>query len=205
MSKVKDLTNKRFGRLTAKKRLGKNNYHVYLWECVCDCGNTKVANTNSLMTGNVSSCGCLAKEVLLSRSTTHGLSSHRLYRIHQDMIRRCYNPNNKGYKYYGGRGIKVCDEWRDFVVFYAWAISHGYEAGLTIERIDNDGDYSPENCRWITQNEQCRNRRSSRLITFRGETKCLMDFTDELGLPYHKIKRRLYRGWSVTDAFTKEI
>lgn len=118
------------------------------------------------------------------------------------MKQRCSNPNEKVYSNYGGRGISVCDEWRkDFVSFYNWAMQNGYEENLEIDRIDNDKNYSPNNCRWITHQEQQYNKRTNRLIEYNGETKPLKKWTEELNLDYHRVNVRLLKGWSVEDAF----
>lgn len=122
----------------------------------------------------------------------HGLCKTRLYRIFGNIKQRCYYKNNKDYKNYGGRGIIVCDEWlKDFKKFYDWAINNGYQDGLTIDRINNDGNYEPSNCRWITKKAQSRNNRNNRIITYKGETHCLIEWSEILKIPYPTLRSRI--------------
>lgn len=149
---MKDLTGQRFGKLVV---LGLEGHHDKRrhWKCVCDCGNEVVFSTNRLR--KQISCGCAKGRVGAK------VKGQRLYRIMTGMKDRCYNPNATGYKNYGGRGITICDEWRnDFFAFRDWAYANGYAEGLTIDRIDNDKGYCPENCRWATKAEQNRNKRT---------------------------------------------
>ena len=163
--KIKDLTGKRFGRLTVVSFAGRNKYNRSLWNCLCDCGNQKIVNSNSLKRGLTKSCGCLDKEKHITHPnrTTHGECGTRLYRIWQGMISRCYNPNTPSYqKWYGSKGVTVCDEWRyNFWIFRNRAVLHGYKDNLTIDRIDPYGNYEPSNCRWATFQEQTHNKRGS--------------------------------------------
>jgi hypothetical protein len=134
------------------------------WLCLCDCGNEKIIRGGSLRQGKIRSCGCLlsekSKERMTNIATKHGHSDSPLYRVHKSMIERCYSPLSKGFKNYGGRGITVCDEWlNDFMAFYSWAVENGYQEGLEIDRKDNDGNYEPSNCRWVTPLENCQNTR----------------------------------------------
>lgn len=165
MPKSIDLTGQHFGRLTVLRRV-ENRGRYPCWECKCACGRTTYITTPSLRSGHTISCGCYRKEVELENLSihrqTHGQSYSRLYRTWANMKARCENPNNHNYVYYGGRGIRVCDESKSFEPFEAWALSNGYSENLTIDRINVDGNYEPANCRWATVTEQNRNKRSVR-------------------------------------------
>lgn len=183
---VKDLTGQKFGRLTALHYL--NNYHKkgVWWLCVCECGNLVEVRNCNLTSGNTKSCGCFRHTKLMK----HGLYQTRLYHIWLNMKNRCCNYKHESYKNYGGRGIKVCSEWKDdFMGFYNWAMSNGYNDKLSIDRIDNDGNYSPNNCRWTTIKQQANNRRTNVYLTYNGKTQTMKQWADELGANYKNFQR----------------
>lgn len=164
--KVVDLTGQRFGKLIVIRRAGSNKFGKARWECVCDCGKTHFAVTQTLREGGVTSCGC---EHIASAKRTghknrvHGQSPHGLYVTWRDMLSRCQNPKHKSYHNYGGRGVNICSEWAtSFERFAEWAISAGWKEGLTIDRIEVNGNYTPDNCKWSTRKEQAQNRRTCR-------------------------------------------
>lgn len=167
MVKRKELSGEKFGRLFVVKYDSTNAKGKALWECLCDCGNTKVVIGENLRAGFTTSCGCYKREVEVKASVTHGLShvdgkKSRLYSIWGDMKRRCNNIKNKEYKNYGGRGITVCDEWEhDYLKFHEWAIANGYDGSLTLDRINVNGNYEPSNCKWSTWSQQGQNKRMS--------------------------------------------
>lgn len=197
MGKFEDLTGQRFGKLVAVNPVDEptKSGHHKRWVCQCDCGGTATVTSDHLKKGDIKSCGCI----------NHGQTGTRLYRIWSHMRSRCQNPKDENYKHYGARGITVCQEWaQDFLRFYNWAISSGYNDGLTIDRIDNSKGYLPENCRWADMSTQANNTRSNRKITYNGETKTLAEWARIIGVKQNTLLYRLKRGWSIERAFSKQ-
>lgn len=205
MGKIKDLTGQRFGKLTVLSFAGLGKRGLALWNCKCDCGNEITVYGIYMRNGSTKSCGCLAIDVLKSRSKTHGMSKTRLYGIWNGIKSRCNNPRRKKYPDYGGRGIKVCEKWeKSFEAFRDWSMANGYADDLTIDRIDINGDYCPDNCRWVTTQQQANNRRSNIHLTYHGETHNLTEWSSITGIPMATIRRRIELGWSHEEALRKE-
>ena len=203
MSKRLDLTGKKFGRITVIQYAGKSKCNHIQWKCKCDCGKEIIVTTGHLRSGHTQSCGCKAKELARDAHTTHGMSETRLYHIWSNMIDRCENQNVSHYFRYGGRGITICKEWRNsFEAFGNWALSNGYRDDLSIDRIDVNGNYCPENCRWATPKEQSNNKRNNHLIEYNGETKTMKQWCDQFGVSFDLVKQRINKlGWSPEMAF----
>lgn len=165
------------------------------YKCKCDCGNEVIKPRRNLIRNKVKSCGCINKERMKIGHPIHGQSHTRLYKLWKGMRRRCNDKNNdRNNKYYVSKGIMVCDEWNDFEIFMNWAYENGYRDGLSIDRIDNNKDYCPDNCRFVTMDEQRNNTSRSRFITFNGVTKTAIDWSRETGVKYKTIISRLNRG-----------
>lgn len=189
-----DITGKRFGRLVAIRLHSElSRDRRYQWVCQCDCGNIKIVTGRNLRKGVTRSCGCIIKRNYDTKS--------RIYHEWIGMRGRCNNEKHHAYNNYGGRGIRVYDEWeKSFEAFYEWSMDNGYADDLTIERVDVDKGYEPSNCKWIPKDEQSKNKRSSRKITIDGVTKILADWDREKGFSPGTVRNRLVRGWSEYDA-----
>lgn len=200
----------KFGRLLVLERaedyVASSGRHEVAVLCQCDCGNIKRIRASVLKNGSTKSCGCYKREVTVARTRTHGLTRSRIRKTWCSMIRRCENSTDKSYRNYGGRGIRVCDEWHDLETFVAWAYENGYSDDLTIDRIDSSGDYCPENCRWVDRKTQNNNTRRNHLITFNGETKTMAQWSESTGISYAAIKTRINRcGWTPERALTTPV
>ena len=200
---------KQFGKLTVVEKTNKpegiTNRYVH-WKCRCECGKETIVTSHNLRSGNTKSCGCITKERMHKLNLKTGGYKSRLYRIWIGMKTRCSNHNIPQYKDYGGRGIGICDEWKhNFKNFRDWAISNGYKNNLSIERINNDGNYEPSNCKWGTLREQNRNRRTNNIITFNGKTQCALDWAIELEMNPKTLFGRFHRGWSIEKTLTTPV
>jgi hypothetical protein len=200
MSAFIDLSGERFGRLKIIEKQPESRIRIK-WVCQCDCGNKAIVSGSALKSGNTRSCGCLKMEGGREGKITHGQSDSPTYKSWSDMKSRCSNPKRLDYSDYGGRGINVCDRWVDsFSLFLA---DMGFRpSGTTLDRLDVNGDYCPENCRWATAKQQQRNKRNTKHVIFRGGAKSLAEWAEVLHLPYDVIRYRLKAGWTPEEAFT---
>ena len=195
-----DLTGRRYAHLTVISQHGHIGDKIS-WLCRCDCGNEKVVSGSNLKTGNTTSCGCYHAEVAKDYHTTHGMSKTKLYTIWSSMRYRCENPKCQRYSSYGGKGVSVCAEWKRFNGFYSWAISARYEDGLSIERIDVDGNYEPSNCKWIPLIDQSQNKTTSRFVSYKSKKLTISQLANLTGMPYQRLYQRINKlGWSTDDA-----
>ena len=201
---MKDLIGQKFGKLTAIKYMGESQGSRRWWLCKCDCGNEKTIREDHLIKGESKSCGCLIKTNLGTRK--HGLRQTRIYNIWANMKRRCTNPNTKDYSNYGGRGITFYKGWESFEPFYEWAMANGYSEDLTIDRINNNLGYFPDNCRWTTSREQARNRRTNHLLTYKGETKTITEWAELYNMnPLTLLARIAYYHWPIEKAIETPV
>ena len=203
--KVDELIGKKFNRLTILDFSYKKNNTIY-FKCQCSCGSIKIVSIYNLKNGTTKSCGCYNSEYHSIKFKKHGLDRTNIYFVWCHMVQRCYNPKNSRFSSYGGRGITICDEWRhDLGAFNKWALANGYDKTLSIDRIDNNGNYCPENCRWATQKEQANNKRTNKFISFNGKTQTITQWADEKGLKYSVLSNRIRNGWSVERALTTPV
>lgn len=200
MSRFVDLAGKRFGKLLVLNLAGRNKWGGFAWECQCDCGGTKIVASNSLMKGNTKSCGCIKTEMTTARWTIHGESRNRSYKTWHSMKNRCLNEKDPEYHNYGGRGIKVCDRWMTVENFIADMGER--PPGLEIDRINNDGNYEPGNCRWANRSEQLNNTRRTHKLTYEGKTLSLTEWAKSLNMPFCRLQSRIKRGWPIERALT---
>lgn len=205
MGKIIDLTGKRFGKLTVIKKHNQDKWGGWNWLCMCDCGNETVVSGGHLRGLKTKSCGCSRKE---TKNFTHKMTGSRLYKVWHAMKSRCYYEKSEMFKHYGGRGIMVCDEWKNsFISFYDWSIKNGYDENAergqcTIDRIDVNGNYEPNNCRWATIKQQANNTRRNPLIKYNGKTQTVSQWANELGVEPDSIFNRLQKGFTEEEALT---
>ena len=198
-----NLSGKKFGRLLVIKKADTLNGHVR-WHCKCDCGNECVVHGSALRSGNTKSCGCYRTENAKNLYSGVRQNDKHLYAVWNGIKQRCCNKNNKSFHNYGGRGIKICDEWANsYESFYNWAMKSGYKAGLQIDRIDNNGDYCESNCRFVQREIQANNKRNVVLYTIDGVTKSLPQWCKEYDQNYYMVRQRVYKlNWDIKKALS---
>ena len=185
--------------------MGNKNNSV-MWLCRCDCGKEKIITGTDIKSGHTKSCGCYNSELASQRNRTHGKTETRIYETWQHIKQRCYLPTCKDYINYGGRGIIMCDEWRhDFTAFYDWAMANGYSDNLLIDRIDNNGNYEPTNCRWATRTQQNNNTRRNHYYFINGETLTIAEISKKYNFNYNTLNNRLWHGMTIEEALKKPI
>lgn len=198
MGKRDDLTGRQFGRWRVVSLGDVNGRGEIYWNCACECGTERSVKAGVLRSGKSTSCGCFHKQAV----TTHGYTGTTTFKSWESMRQRCSNPNARGFERYGGRGIKVCERWQNS--FEAFLEDMGDRPdGHTLDRIDYNGDYTPENCRWASGKEQQRNRAANATLTYDGKTMCLADWADTVGVPAKIIAWRVKRGWEISRALSE--
>ena len=192
-------TGTRFGRLTVLEEAERRTRRQF--RCKCDCGGVSVVALEHLRSGHTTSCGCVRQ----GNNRTHGLSHLPEHSVWCGMVKRCVNPNAKGYKLYGGRGLTVCERWKEsFNAFYT-DMGPRPSPKHSIDRVDNDGNYEPSNCRWATRSQQQRNMRNNQLLTHQGQTKCVSEWAEEVGIRQQTLRSRVCNGWSIGRALTEPV
>ena len=205
MAKKIDLIGKRFGRLIVICEYDKDKDGKIRYLCKCDCGNKTTVRGYSLRRGDTTSCGCYAKESAITRNTKYSKKEKILYDVWRSMKQRCNNSNSKDYHNYGCRGISVCDEWNDYLVFYNWGIKHGYEKNKQLDRINNNGNYEPSNCRWVTPLENLNNTRKTKHFTIGKITHTLTEWCQIYNVRRAIVEDRTRRGWDIEKALTTPL
>lgn len=196
-----DISGEVFGRLTAHRVVRRNKHNQLIWSCTCECGNETEALGFLLRRGETQSCGCLKRETIAKVNYRHGRTRTKIYAIWHSMMQRCYDNNSHAYQRYGGRGIEVCDKWKSFDGFYA---DMGEKPdGMSLERINNDGNYSPDNVVWASDKAQANNRRSNVVLEYQGRKQTMQQWADESGVKIGTIWARLHRGWTVERAISE--
>jgi hypothetical protein len=193
-----DIANNRFGKLTAISYL-----HKGLWNCTCDCGSKTIQQSSAMREGRVVSCGCYGK-TLGHLNATHGMSLTKEYKVWQQMKKRCLDKKDKSFSNYGGRGISVCEKWINSFECFISDIG-GRPNGMSLDRIDVNGNYEPSNCRWASMKTQARNKTNNQIITFNGVSACLSEWEEITGIKHGTIRRRIKNGWSIEDALSVNV
>ena len=202
----KDFTGKKYGRLTVVSRTDRKSGHNWIYLCKCDCGNFKEVSTSNLTGGSVKSCGCLSYENRKKSRPKHGMARDRLYHLYYGIRYRCYNTNSAEYNRYGGRGIKMCEEWKNsFESFKSWSLDNGYNKDLTIDRIDNNGNYEPSNCRWVDRFVQQNNTRRNKFYEYNGELLTLSQLAQKYNFNVQTLFHRLKKYPTVKEAIETPI
>lgn len=208
MSKFENLVGKEFNRLKVIEYVGKTNHRVSVYICQCVCGQKVTVRADRLKAGIVKSCGCLQREIATAMQMKHGGSDTRLYVVYKDILSRCSNPNSPKFKNYGGRGIDICEKWRNsFAEFRDWAYANGYDENApkgqcTIDRIDNNKGYSPDNCRWLTLKEQNNNRGNNIKFEINDKIFTLAQLAEMYGFSYSTLYSRVKKGWGIQKALS---
>ena len=200
-----DLVGQVFDRLTVVSEAGRDKFGRMTWNCTCVCGKTRIVQSNNLRTGHTTSCGCAQTDMLVKRNTTHGLERGEVYQCWSGMKARCYNQKAVGYKNYGGRGIQVCEKWRESYASFYKDMGEKPDSTYSIERRDNNGNYAPENCYWATRIVQANNSRWNRIVTINGRTKNRTQWCKHFGISNSTVSGRLQRGWSIENALSRPI
>ena len=207
----KDETGNRYNNLTVVQYAGRNDRRKAMWECLCDCGKIILAQGTYLRANVKKHCGCMNPRGHGPGYKTHGMTAgchgsySGLYKTWTSMLQRSTNPNHDAYARYGGRGITVYEGWKTFIPFMEWALDNGFEKGLEIDRIDNDGNYTPDNCRFVTNKTNMRNRGNTKYATYQNQTKSLGEWAEIYNFPYDLLYRRLEYGWDIGKALTKPV
>lgn len=211
MGRIKNIIGNRYGKLIVIEKTEERKNNKVVWKCRCDCGNITYSVKSQLDSGYKKSCGCLRednkfkvfnvpvnkKPILINNINIYNT---RLYKIYRGIKDRCYNSNNKSYKYYGSKGIKLCDNWKDyFEEFYKWSLNNGYSDELTIDRIDNNGSYEPNNCRWVSQKVQCNNKSNNAYVKYKGQKYTYSEFEYKFKIPQKNISKLIKRGYKIEE------
>lgn len=201
LKEKEDLSGQRFGKLLVLGFSHKRDSTRFYWKCRCDCGKEVIKRADALRSGKTISCGCISNLLRTKASTKHGKHKDRVYNIYKGIKQRCYNKNNAAFPHYGGRGILMCDRWKDsFENFYS-DMGDPPTDKHQIDRINNEDVYSPENCHWTTADVQSKNKRNTRLITYQGKTQCLKDWSKELGINYLTLCYRIKHNFDMDSLF----